>query len=469
MTSRCRRGTTYCTLSPERRSVAEGHLPALESEANEDVTVCSDRRGVGGAMARAALAGALLAFAAGAAATEPAGDPVTEAAGVWTFARCLERVQAQDLGGREAQLRVERSRLGLEDARRAFYPSTTVTSGVFLGNLEDDRHHSFYLSLRVAPILSGYEQFFATRLADFQVRLGELEVDQARALLAWRVRESYLTIVSLAEAEDRLAEAVSAHERLVEIASAEGDPDLAMVRRLDAQTALLRQRLDLRELRGRRSDEELRLKTLLDLAPETPFAVDRDTRPATVLAAEDGAEGQADLASRRESLNQQLARKRLQVSRFDRLPQPVLRMGLNQGGLDIRSGAYLFMGVEVPLFDWGRRKRRSAQLELEVSETEQQGKRLSLQRRAELARLEAQRQALEDRERGGVEMIELARRKLVVQEQLYRVGRIATAELAAAQAELARLRAEQALAQGRLWAVLCRRGALLATGVTGAS
>ncbi len=296
-------------------------------------------------------------------------------------------------------------------------------------------------------------------------------------MLAWQVRESYVTILSLAEAEDRLGEAVGHYERLVDVVAEEGDPDLALVRRIDARSALVRARSERRGVEGRRADEELRLKALLGLAPDTPFAVDRATPPAEVVAAKGtgGAVGTAEsggepsLGRRRHALDEQLARERLKLSRFARLPQPVLRVGVNRGGLDIRSGAYVFTGVDVPLFDWGRARRRSAQLALELSETQQHGKLLTLQQGAELARIDAQRRTLEDRGREGDELVDLARSKLAAQEQLYRAGRVTTGDLLSAQAELARQGAERALDEGRLRALLCRRAALEATGATGGS
>jgi len=389
---------------------------------------------------------------------------------VWSFQRCLDQVLEHGVGVKEASLRLEQAKLGLEDARKVFYPTTNLTSGVFAGDIdEEERWTRFYLSVRIAPILDGYDKFFATQLSDFQLRLTQLDEEHARALLVARVREAYLTLLALAKAEGHLAEAVAHQDRLVDIAGVEAEPDLAGLRQLEARSAAQRGRMSFRELKGRREEEELRLKTLLGLPPETPFSLDPDTLASDVLPRERESSFDEDQpAASRAELEIAIAKKRLQMVRFQGYPQPLLRMGLNRGGLEIKSGAYVFAGVEVPLFDWGRRKRQKARLSLELTEREVHAKRQTLQRHAELARLELARDTLAQRGRDLMESIDLAGRRLRTQARLYEASRLTAAELTRTQVELARERAEHALNQGSFWAVLCQREALLELGSTSA-
>jgi outer membrane protein TolC len=402
--------------------------------------------------------------------TAPATDGGPALVEVWSFQRCLDQVLEHGVGVTEASLRLEQAKLGLEDARKVFYPTTNVTSGVFAGDIdEDDSWTRFYLSVRIAPILDGYDKFFATQLSDFQLRLTQLDEEDARALLVSRLREAYLTLLALAEAEGHLAEAVTHQDRLVDIAGVEAEPDLAGLRRLEALSAAQRGRMSLRELKSRREEEELRLKTLLGLPPETPFTLDPDTHPSDVLPPErESAFDEDQPAASRAELEIAIAKKRLQMVRFEGYPQPLLRMGLNRGGLEIKSGAYVFAGVEVPLFDWGRRKRQRARLSLELTEREHHAKWQTLQRHAELARLELVRDTLAQRGRDLMESIDLAGRRLRAQARLYEASRLTAAELTRTQVELARERAEHALNQGSFWAVLCQREVLLELGSTSA-
>lgn len=422
----------------------------------------------------AALVSGLLLQAVPPAVAAPVGDA---ASATWTFERVRERVLEEGVGLREARFRLQRANLGLQDARNTFYPSINVTGGMLAGTIEDRDPLDFYVGVRASPILEGYEKFFARRLATLEVRAGRLAESEARELLLARARQAYLNLLATARARVHLETAVSQAQRLVEIVGAESEPDLAAVRQLEASLVLQRERMGLRALDDRRALEELALKTLLGLAPGEPFAIDTAAEPLAILpptppasaAAAVGGDGSPPTPrDSREVLGLEIARQQLRAARFERYPQPFLRLGLSRGGFEMRSGAYVFAGIDLPLFDWGLRQRQRARAAVEVAEKERELERARIERRAELARVELQRAAVERQQEERGRSIDLLERRLQAQLALYQKGRAAAADLARTKLELAHEQAELATTEGAVWAALCQREALQRTGVESA-
>ncbi len=415
----------------------------------------------------ALVSGVLQAAAAQAVAVQSAAV-APEAAEVWTFERVRDKVLDDGAGVQEARFRSQRADLGMKDARTTFYPAISVTAGALAGTLEGRDPFDVYVGLRASPILEGYEKFFARRLAELEVRAGRLAENEAREQILSRARQSYLTLIAIGNARRQLLTAVGHAQRLVEMAGVEAEPELAALRQLEAGLVLQRERMNLRALDDRRAQEELALKTLLGLAPDAPFAVDTETPAAAVLPAAEVTAGTTDTPDSQQALRLELARQQLRAARFERYPQPFLRLGLSRGGFEVRSGAYVFAGVDIPIFDWGRRSRQRARAAVAVAERERELTRAALERGAELYGLELQHSALERLRDDRLQYVELAERRLQVQLGLYQQGRIAAGELLRTQLELARERAELALSEGASWAALCRREALLRVGVASA-
>ncbi len=417
----------------------------------------------------ALVSGALLAAAPPIVVADPVDPP-----DVWTFERVREKVLDWGVGLQEARFRSQRASLGQQDAARTFLPSLNLTAGVLAGTLEDRDPVDVYVGVRASPILEGYEKFFARRLAELEARAGRLAESEAREQLLSRARQSYLTLIALASARRHLLAAVGHAQRLVEMAGVESEPELAAARQLEAALVLQRERMNLRALDDRRAREELTLKTLLGLAPDAPFAIDAATPPASVLpelaaAGQPGeGPGTADSPDSQPALDLELARQQLRLSRFERFPQPFLRVGLSRGGFEVRSGAYVFAGFDVPLLDWGRRSRQRARAAVGVAEKERELARATLERRAQIFGVALERSTLERQQSERRQCVELAERRLQALLALYQQGRIAAGELARTQIEVARERAELAISEGASWTALCRHDALQRAGVASA-
>ena len=386
----------------------------------------------------------------------------------WSLAQCLEHASLHGPDLRQAELRVKEAQIEVEEARKVFWPSTRVQAGAFAGGFDDDLGTRLFVGLEVDPIVDGYQDFFARELTAIQVDLSRIEVKSRRALLASEVRQAYLLAVGLARAERHLANALEQQTALVEMVGDGEDADLEALHLLQAEQLAQEQETRMHELQAQRRLQELNLKTLIGLAPETPFAVDGEAEVSALLGPstdDDGDPAGASAAVIQQQLELKLAERLYDVSKLDRLPQPLLRVGYNEGNPEIESGGYIFLGVDVPLLDWGRLQRRRRQLAVEV---ERQENDLSEEARRQAAYAHRLGLLLEDLvQRSAIltRAVDLARRGLAIQVERFENELGGAVEVLRAHSELSRSQAELEVNEARLAVVICQQRLLREVGV----
>lgn len=383
----------------------------------------------------------------------PAGRP-------WSFEQCWQAAKENSPLVTVSELAVAEAAVGLEEADKVFFPKVSVATGVTANTVEQSGlGANFQYNLQIEPILEGYEKFLAEDLAQLQYKISQKGREKALAILRYRVSEAYLQLMAHGRAKHHLERAVMLQRRRFNLEELAGGEESRALFRLESQKFLMLEQQRLSELDNAINAWRLKLTGAMSLPPETPVRVDpaepvRRIVDPEVSAAGDDRDWKQSIQARLSGLELQLVTKQRDLAGLNDLPKPIVRGGWSSGRFDESSGAYVLLGVEIPIWDWGRNDRLKKRLDLrkQREEASLKGRYLAWRTRLAhyrhlLADLERQKQALE-------QGLALERQAVDILGELARQGDVRTGQILTAEVEAAHKQAQLALLEGQVWVIL---------------
>ena len=296
----------------------------------------------------------------------PASAPAADRPGAgrpWSFEQCWQAAKENSPSVTVSELAMAEAAVGLEEADKVFYPAISASAGVTANTVEQSGlGANFQYNLQIEPILEGYEKFLAEDLARLQYKISEKGREKALAILRYRVSEAYLQLMAHHRARHHLERAVTLQRRRFNLEEFAGSQESRALFRLESQKALMLEQQRLSELNNAGNAWRLKLTAAMSLPPDTPVRVDpaepvRRIVDPEVPTAGDDKDWKQSIQARLAGLELQLVTKQRDLADLNDLPKPIVRGGWSAGRFDESSGAYVLVGVEIPIWDWGRNDR----------------------------------------------------------------------------------------------------------------
>jgi len=312
---------------------------------------------------------------------------------------------------------------------------------------DPDRIHNFTTRLEVEQPILNLDGLFQRRAASHAVRASQEQVERTRAVVAFRVKQSYYGLVLATGRLGVIDTALSAARR--NASRAQDLYDEGIINRADFLAARVRvselesQRADARSRRGSAAD---RLRVLLGLEASTPVALtdglERERLAADTLTAADANRRRSDIAALRHRADAAQARVRARWTAF--LPRVNGRaaytwnddVAFGTGAEGYTVGASLSWS----LFDGFRQIGRAQEAEADVQRAEIALQQQSAQNAADISAAQRELVAARQRIRQATTAVEQAEESLRIRADRYAEGLAQTADLLRAEATLARSR-----------------------------